>query len=116
MIFAIPFFPPLHAINSNKTTYSTAWLFVKPHLYASALKFFEGSNISITQEGRPYLGSPIGTSSFVRQFVIAKVAGWVSEIEELSLNVLIVLIVFSHMDFPASGIISFEQYLTFWSL
>ena len=38
----------------------------------------------ITREGQPYLGSPIGTSSFVHRFVAIKVAGWVSEIEELS--------------------------------
>jgi len=59
------------------------WLLVKSHLYVSALKKFEASNISITQEGRPCLGSRIGTSSFVHQFV-NKVASWVSEIEELS--------------------------------
>ena len=31
---------------------------------------FEGSNISITQEGQPYLGSPIGTSSFIHHFIV----------------------------------------------
>jgi len=37
-------------------------------------KIFEGSNVSITQDGQPYLGSLIGTPNFVCQFVVTKLS------------------------------------------
>ena len=40
--------------------------------------------MSITQHGQPHLCSLVGTPSFVCQFVVTKVSGWVCEIEKLS--------------------------------
>ena len=45
---------------------------------------FADTNVSVTSEGRPYLGSPLGTASFVSQFVEEKVEQWVGELKMLS--------------------------------
>ena len=45
------------------TNPAKTWLVTKPEHKDKALKMFEGTGISITTEGRPYLGSPVGTDS-----------------------------------------------------
>ena len=42
-----------------------SWLIVKPEFFDAAQSQFSNSNINITSEGRRYLGSPIGSDSFV---------------------------------------------------
>ena len=61
-----------------------SYLVVKDDCLDEATAIFRDSNINITKEGRNYLGSPIGTSSFIEEFVKAKISGWMDEIEVLS--------------------------------
>ena len=52
---------------------------VKEEYLAQAVTLFEGTGISITQEGKRYLGAAIGTESFVKKYVDDKVASWVED-------------------------------------
>ena len=58
-------------------------IIVKEEYLAQAVTLFEGTGISITQEGKRYLGAAIGTESFVKKYVDDKVASWVEEIYSL---------------------------------
>ena len=51
---------------------------------AKARHIFSGTNIQITIHGRPFLGSAIGSSNFVKDYVTSKVSEWVTEVENLS--------------------------------
>jgi hypothetical protein len=46
-------------VNHMKT-----WLVVKEDKYDDAMKHFEDTGVQITTNGKGYLGSPLGTSSF----------------------------------------------------
>ena len=63
---------------------SKSWLLVKENHLAEAVNSFDGTNVSITTEGRCVLGSPIGTESFMEDFVVNKIKMWSSEIATLS--------------------------------
>uniref|UniRef100_A0A1X7SU22 Reverse transcriptase domain-containing protein n=1 Tax=Amphimedon queenslandica TaxID=400682 RepID=A0A1X7SU22_AMPQE len=65
--------------NSVKT-----WLLVKPSSADDAKAIFEDTNISITTEGRPVLGSPIGTSDYINKYVESQVSDWNCELRLLS--------------------------------
>ena len=54
------------------------------HLFNKASEMFQGTGINITLEGRPYLGSAIGTNEFVRNVVKEKVSEWVNNVKTLS--------------------------------
>ena len=45
---------------------------------------FADTKVQITSEGRPHLGVPIGSSSYINQFVAQKVQQWSKEIRLLS--------------------------------
>ena len=45
---------------------------------------FADTNVQITSEGRPHLGVPIGSSTYIDQFVAQKVQQWSKEIRLLS--------------------------------
>ena len=66
--------------NSKKS-----WFVVKPELAHKARILFANTNISITTEGRRYLGGALGTSDFCKEFSENKVAEWVNEIDRLSI-------------------------------
>ena len=53
---------------------------MKDRRHSEAEGIFAGTNVKITNEGRPYLGSAIGSSLYVRQFVEEKVKGWSSDV------------------------------------
>lgn len=57
---------------------------VKDDRLDEATAIFRDSNINITKEGRSYLGSPIGTSRFIEEFIKMKISGWADEIDVLS--------------------------------
>ena len=59
---------------------SKSWIVTKEGNPENATSIFQNSNIHVTNEGRPYLGIPIGT----QQFVQSKVDQWVGEIDRLS--------------------------------
>ena len=50
----------------------------------AAKEIFKGTGITVSSEGKRYLGGVMGTASFLWQFVERKVNGWVQEIERLS--------------------------------
>ena len=68
------------------------WLVVKPEHLAEALTLFAGTGIKITKDGaeedtqggQRYLGAAIGSSSFIIEYVRAKVKTWMTELEKLS--------------------------------
>ena len=57
---------------------SKCWLIVKPEFLALARELFQ--DINITTDGRPYLGSFIGTEDAKAKYVNEKVEEWVKEI------------------------------------
>ena len=66
-------------INSSKT-----WLVTKAEHYNTAIRVFEGTNVEITEQGRPHLEAPIGTDKYIEQFVKEKVDQWLDELKILS--------------------------------
>ena len=50
----------------------------------AAKKIFEGTGIHITTEGKKHLGAPLGSPSFVKDFVSCKVKEWTEEVEKLA--------------------------------
>ena len=65
--------------NASKT-----WLIVSEGNLEAATELFQGTGVSITEEGRRHLGAAIGTRSFVEGYVHHKVSNWVQEVERLS--------------------------------
>lgn len=61
-----------------------SWLVTKDGAISIASQTFGDSEVNITTEGRPMLGSPIGKPEFTSNFVKGKVTKWVAEIERLS--------------------------------
>ena len=60
------------------------WLSKTAGCRSEAETVFAGTNVKLTSEGRPYLGSAIGSSSYVKQFVEEKVKGWSSDVTLLA--------------------------------
>ena len=65
--------------NASKT-----WLVVKPEHLKEAELHFQGTDVMITTRGQRHLGHALGDRTFVREFVVEKVTGWVKEMEKLS--------------------------------
>ena len=65
--------------NTSKT-----WLIVKEGKFEEATTGFEGTGVSITQEGKRHLGAALGANSFIESYIKKKVSEWVREIEQLS--------------------------------
>ena len=63
---------------------SKTFIVVEPELVETANEIFQGTGISISTEGRRYLGGAIGTTSFRNQLIDQKVREWVEEIKTLS--------------------------------
>ncbi|KAL5486419.1 hypothetical protein EMCRGX_G018891 [Ephydatia muelleri] len=55
-------------VNAVKT-----WLITKEETHTRALDIFKDTQIRITKEGKPHLGAALGTSSYIIEFVKAKV-------------------------------------------
>ena len=49
-----------------------------------AREMFKDTAMTISEEGKQYLGGAMGTAVFVEQFVQRKVEGWAKEVERLS--------------------------------
>ena len=65
--------------NTSKT-----WLLVKhPHL-SQAQSVFANTQVSLTCDGRPHLGAPLGTRDYVDGYMKDKVKTWCTELELLS--------------------------------
>jgi hypothetical protein len=63
---------------------SKSWLIVKPEFMDVAKSQFENTSINITSEGRCYLGSPIGSDSFVINVICEKIRDWISQLDKLT--------------------------------
>ena len=63
---------------------SKTHILTKPDTAESAKEIFKGTSITISTEGKSYLGGAIGSTSFIREFVGRKVQDWVDEIKTLS--------------------------------
>ena len=61
-----------------------SWLLVKPELLDKAKSVFADTDVNVTSDGQRYLGSPIGSDSFVSDFVRGKVGEWVAQLERLN--------------------------------
>ncbi len=70
--------PPFgYNVNPSKT-----WLVVKPDYIEEAVSAFSNTNIRITCDGRPYLGSALGSQKYTEEFVNSKVKQWITELGE----------------------------------
>ena len=65
-------------VNPSKT-----WLLTKEHCLSKAQDLFERFNVQITTEGRPLLGSVVGSLQYVEEFVEKKVSVWLTELNLL---------------------------------
>ena len=59
-------------------------LVVKEESFEMTEKVFEGTGVSVTEEGKRHLGAAIGTQSFVESYVKRKISEWVNTVERLS--------------------------------
>ena len=75
-----------------------------------AKEVFEGTGISITEEGKRHLGAATGTQAFVDKYVMQRVSEWVNTLERLSTFALtqphVAYAAFTH------GLVSKWNYLT----
>ena len=60
-----------------------SWLITKLETHTLAKEVFETTKVKITNSGKRYLGSVLGTLSFKREYVNELVPQWISEIEVL---------------------------------
>ena len=60
------------------------WLITRDDTLCLATKIFADTDVNITTERRPVLGSPIGKSGVFTTYVATKVDEWISEIDTLS--------------------------------
>lgn len=58
------------------------WLVVKPEHLPAEEEHFQGSGVNITTQGHRHLGAPLGSKSFVEEFI--RDSCWGSEIKRLS--------------------------------
>ena len=65
--------------NASKT-----WLVVKDRCHSEAEVIFADTDVKITNEGQPYLGSAFGSILYVTQFVEEKVKGCSSDVTLLA--------------------------------
>jgi len=63
---------------------SKSWLVVKENYYDAACRLFAGTSLKITTEGRPYLGTPLGSPEFTTAFVKSNVCLWRDDVLKLS--------------------------------
>ena len=68
-----------YVVNPSKT-----WLLVKPDLLEEGQIAFANTDVQVTTTGTRYLGSVLGTHSFIEEFVSVKATRWASEIKQLS--------------------------------
>ena len=100
-------------VNEEKT-----WLVVKPDCLDRARSVFNDTYmyVNITSDGRPYLGSPLGSVTYMEESVKSKVELWNATLRSLS-EILnrnhMQHIVLSLMESLASGYIYVEQPLKF---
>ena len=63
---------------------SKTWLITKEGHHAKAVTTFAGTGVNITPEGRPYLGTAIGSQEYVETHTEKKVNEWMSCVNQLT--------------------------------
>ena len=63
---------------------SPGWWMTKQEHLEDAKFLFQDSNLNITAEGRPYLGTAIGSVNFVKQWILNKVREWEEQLLALA--------------------------------
>ena len=66
-------------VNGSKT-----WLVVKEQHLTAAKAIFANTEVQVSSEGHPHLGAPLGSQTFVNDFVSHKVNKWVKQLAALS--------------------------------
>ena len=66
------------------TNPSKTWLVTKEDHLSAASAAFADTDVKVTSEGRPYLGTALGTEEYIRAFVTNKVQQWAEELEQLA--------------------------------
>ena len=61
-----------------------SWFITKPETHSIGKELFKDTNVKITNSGKRFLGSAIGTFTFKKQDADEIVSQWISEIEVLS--------------------------------
>ena len=72
---------PHYGYNPNP---GKTWLVTKPEHFPAAEEHFLGSGVNISTQGHRHLGVPLGSKSFVEEFIRDKISCWGSEIKRLS--------------------------------
>ena len=65
--------------NASKT-----WLVVKVGSLEESTAIFEGTDVTITMEGRRHLGAAIGSTTFIQNYIKQKASTWIRDVEYLS--------------------------------
>ena len=60
------------------------WLVTKASCHSDAVAAFAGTNVNVSQDGRPHLGAALGTPDYSNHFVAEKVNTWSGELKLLS--------------------------------
>lgn len=60
------------------------WLVTKEKHFERAKEAFRDTNVNVTCHGRPYLGAPLGTCEYTKQYVREKVNCWISDLQLLA--------------------------------
>ena len=63
---------------------SKTWLVIKQSHFDEESNMFAWSGVNVTLDGRPYLGTAIGSNDYVEEYVNSKVRAWSSSINILS--------------------------------
>ena len=63
---------------------SKTWLVLKPEHLPEATTIFQDTGVNLTCDGRPYLGTPLGSSVYSADFTSSKVASWTAELALLA--------------------------------
>ncbi len=57
---------------------------VKPEKYNEAVEMFRDTGVTITNEGKRYLGAALGSDQFASDFLKSKISAWTAEVEQLA--------------------------------
>ena len=63
---------------------SKTWLVTKEGHVSAASELFSDTQVNITTEGRPMLGSPVGTADYILSYASQKAQDWAKEVETLA--------------------------------
>ena len=60
------------------------WLVTKEQCFERAKEMFLDTDVNVTCEGRPYLGTPLGTCEYTEQYIKERVSCWIGDLQLLA--------------------------------